>query len=76
MNSAPVSAELGLSLVVPEHGIVPLVASLYYGTDDRDLSDLVEFIKPDGLIGIVDIAFTRDVRSIEDAPKYRLRPQY
>ena len=33
-SSAPVSAELGLSLVVPEHGIVPLVASLYYSTDD------------------------------------------
>src|ERR1700760_4571413 len=33
-SSAPVSAELGLSLVVPDHGIVPLVASLYYGIDD------------------------------------------
>jgi Streptomyces sporulation and cell division protein, SsgA len=33
-SSAPVSAELGLSLVVPDHGIVPLVASLYYSTDD------------------------------------------
>jgi hypothetical protein len=34
MNSATVSAELGLSLVVPEHGAVPLVASLYYSADD------------------------------------------
>jgi hypothetical protein len=34
MNSAAVSAELGLSLVVPEHGAVPLVASLYYGAED------------------------------------------
>ena len=34
MNSATVSAELGLSLVVPEHGTVPLVASLSYCTDD------------------------------------------
>jgi hypothetical protein len=34
MNSATVSAELGLSLVVPEHGAVPLVASLYYRADD------------------------------------------
>ena len=33
-SSAPVSAELGLSLVVPEHGIVPLVASPYYSADD------------------------------------------
>lgn len=34
MNSVTVSAELGLSLVVPEHGAVPLVASLYYGAED------------------------------------------
>jgi hypothetical protein len=34
INSATVSAELGLSLVVPEHGAVPLVASLYYSTED------------------------------------------
>jgi len=47
----------------------------YYGTDDRYLSYLVQFIKPGGFIGVVDIAFTRDVRSIEDAPEY-LRPQY
>lgn len=33
-SSATVSAELGLSLVVPEHGAVPLVASLYYNADD------------------------------------------
>jgi Streptomyces sporulation and cell division protein, SsgA len=33
-SSATVSAELGLSLVVPEHGVVPLVASLYYSADD------------------------------------------
>jgi hypothetical protein len=35
MNSSDtVSAELGLSLVVPEHGAVPLVASLYYSAED------------------------------------------
>jgi hypothetical protein len=35
MNSgATVSAELGLSLVVPEHGAVPLVASLCYNAGD------------------------------------------
>ena len=33
-SSATVSAELGLSLVVPDHGAVPLVASLYYSADD------------------------------------------
>jgi Streptomyces sporulation and cell division protein, SsgA len=33
-SSATVSAELGLSLVVPDHGAVPLVASLHYSADD------------------------------------------
>lgn len=35
INSGPtVSAELGLSLVVPEHGAVPLMASLCYTAHD------------------------------------------
>jgi sporulation and cell division protein SsgA len=34
INSVTVSAELGLSLVVPEHGAVPLMASLSYCADD------------------------------------------
>ena len=33
-SSVTVSAELGLSLVVPDHGSVPLVASLYYNAED------------------------------------------
>jgi hypothetical protein len=33
-SSATVAAELGLRLVVPEHGDVPLTASLYYRGDD------------------------------------------
>ena len=48
---------------------------LYFGTDDRYLGYLAQFIKPGGFIGVVDIAFTRELRSIEDAPEY-LRPQY
>ncbi len=34
INSASVSAELGLSLVVPDHGPIPLVASMYYSGKD------------------------------------------
>lgn len=33
-RSATVSAELSLRLVVPDHGSVPLVASLYYSAND------------------------------------------
>jgi cyclopropane fatty-acyl-phospholipid synthase-like methyltransferase len=56
-------------------GVIAIDSILYYGTDDRYLSYLVQFIKPGGFIGVVDIAFTRDVRSIDDAPEY-LRSQY
>jgi Streptomyces sporulation and cell division protein, SsgA len=34
INSATVSAELGLSLVVADHGPVPLMASMYYSAKD------------------------------------------
>ena len=33
-SSTTVSAELALTLIVPEHGTVPLVAGLYYSADD------------------------------------------
>ena len=55
--------------------VIAIDSFLYYGTDDRYLSYLAQFIKPGGFIGVVDIAFTRDVHSVDDAPEY-LRPQY
>ena len=55
--------------------VIAIDSFLYYGTDDRYLNYLIQFIKLGGFIGVVDIAFTRDVQSIEDAPEY-LRPQY
>jgi cyclopropane fatty-acyl-phospholipid synthase-like methyltransferase len=55
--------------------VIAIDSFLYFGTDDRYLSYVAQFIKPGGFIGIVDIALTRDIRSIEDAPEY-LRPQY
>lgn len=54
---------------------VAIDSFLYYGTDERYLAYLAQFIKPGGYIGVVDIAFTRELRSIDDAPEY-LRPQY
>jgi SAM-dependent methyltransferase len=55
--------------------VIAVDSSLYFGTDERYLAYLAQFIKSGGFIGIVDIAFTREIRSIEDAPEY-LRPQY
>jgi cyclopropane fatty-acyl-phospholipid synthase-like methyltransferase len=44
--------------------VIAIDAFLYFGTDDRYLSYVVQFIKPGGFI-----------QSIEEAPEY-LRPQY
>ncbi len=55
--------------------VIAIDSFLYFGTDDRYLGYLTQFIKPGGFVGVVDIAFTRELRSIEDAPEY-LRPQY
>jgi cyclopropane fatty-acyl-phospholipid synthase-like methyltransferase len=48
---------------------------MYFGTDDRYLAYLMQFIKPGGHIGVVDIAFTRELTDIQDAPAF-LRPQF
>lgn len=55
--------------------VVAIDSYLYYGTDERYLPYIVQFIKPNGFIGVVDIGFRREIRSIEEAPEY-LRPQY
>src|ERR1700694_769311 len=55
--------------------VIAIDSFLYFGTDERYLGYLIQFIKSGGFIGVVDIAFTRELRSIEDAPEY-LRPQY
>lgn len=55
--------------------VVAIDSYHYYGTDERFLSYLAQFVKPGGYIGIVDIAFTRELHGLEDAPEY-LRAQY
>jgi cyclopropane fatty-acyl-phospholipid synthase-like methyltransferase len=55
--------------------VIAIDSFLYFGTDERYLGYLIQFIKPGGFVGVVDIAFTRELLSIEDAPEY-LRPQY
>jgi cyclopropane fatty-acyl-phospholipid synthase-like methyltransferase len=55
--------------------VVAIDSYLYFGTDERYLSYIVQFIKPGGYIGVVDIGFRREIRSIEEAPEY-LRAQY
>lgn len=55
--------------------IVAIDSFLYYGTDQRYLAYLLQFLKPGGHIGIVDIGFTREIATIDDAPDF-LKPQF
>lgn len=55
--------------------VVAIDSYLYFGTDERYLTYIIQFIKPGGFIGVVDIGFRQEIRSIEEAPEY-LRPQY
>ena len=55
--------------------IIAIDSYLYFGTDDRYLAYLSAFLKPEGYLGVVDIAFTREVTCAADAPEY-LRTRY
>jgi cyclopropane fatty-acyl-phospholipid synthase-like methyltransferase len=55
--------------------VVAIDSFLYFGTDDRYLAYLAQFIKPGGLLGVVDLAVTRELHSIDDAPEH-MRAQY
>ena len=50
--------------------IVAATSYLYYGTDERFLAYLTRFLKAEGTIGVVDVCFTREITSIDDAPEY------
>jgi cyclopropane fatty-acyl-phospholipid synthase-like methyltransferase len=50
--------------------VIAVDSFLYFGTDDHYLPYLAEFIKPGGAIGVVDMAFTREIESLEDAPDF------
>jgi cyclopropane fatty-acyl-phospholipid synthase-like methyltransferase len=53
--------------------VIGIDSFLYFATDERFLGYLVPFIKPRGYIGVVDIGFTREVPSAEQAPEYLRR---
>jgi hypothetical protein len=59
-SSSAVSAELGLRLVVPQQTVVPLVASLYYSTEDPYAIRIAFHV---GLDEPVEWIFARDLLS-------------
>jgi hypothetical protein len=60
-SSSTVSAELGLRLVVPQQTVVPLVASLYYSTEDPYALRIAFHV---GLEEPVEWIFARDLLSL------------
>jgi cyclopropane fatty-acyl-phospholipid synthase-like methyltransferase len=55
--------------------VIAIDSYLYYGTDDRYLGYLTQFLKPGGHLAVADIAFTRAIESEDEAPEF-LRPQF
>lgn len=55
--------------------VIAIDSFLYFGTDDRYLSYVAEFIKPGGHVGIVDIGLSRELGSAAEAPEH-LRAEY
>ncbi len=55
--------------------IISIDAYSYFGMDERFLSYLVPFLKPEGCIGIVEGCFAREISSPSELPGY-LKPIY
>lgn len=55
--------------------VIAIDSYLYFGTDDRYLPYLGQFIKPDGLIGVVDTCFKHEINSPAEVPDF-LKPSY
>jgi hypothetical protein len=72
-SSSTVSAELGFRLVVPQQTIVPLVASLYYSSDDPYAIRIAFHV---GLDEPVEWIFARDLlsRGIQGIGDGHMRP--
>jgi len=47
----------------------------YFGTDEKYLPYICQFLKPDGIIAIADVCFTREIDSPEQVPRF-LRKDY
>jgi ubiquinone/menaquinone biosynthesis C-methylase UbiE len=50
--------------------IVIIDSYTYFGTDDKYLPYLARFVKPGGLIGIVDVAFRHEIETFDQVPEF------
>ena len=50
--------------------IVIIDSYTYFGTDDKYLPYLAKFVKPEGVIGVVDVSFTKEIETFEQVPDF------
>ena len=50
--------------------VIAVDSYYYFGTDEEYLSYLTQFLKPNGIVGIVDACFTREIRSLSEVPEF------
>jgi ubiquinone/menaquinone biosynthesis C-methylase UbiE len=50
--------------------VICIDSYMYFGTDDKYLAYISRFLKEDGILGIVDVSFTREIESFKDIPKF------
>jgi ubiquinone/menaquinone biosynthesis C-methylase UbiE len=50
--------------------VVIIDSYTYFGTDDKYLPYLARFVKPEGLIGIADVAFKHEIETFDQVPDF------
>ena len=48
---------------------------MYFGTDEKFTPYIAQFLKPNEIIGIVDICFSREINYLSEAPEF-IRADY
>ncbi len=50
--------------------VICIDSYMYFGTDDKYLAYISRFLKEDGILGIVDVSFSREIKSFGDIPEF------
>lgn len=50
--------------------VICIDSYMYFGTDDKYLAYISRFLKEDGILGIVDVSFSREIESFGDIPEF------
>ncbi len=55
--------------------IIAVDSYMYFGTDEKYSPYIAQFLKPNGILGIVDICFSREINYLSEAPEF-IRHEY